>query len=598
MTPTRRRPHRPSALELPWPLPSSLASLVLLVSLAAATPLLAQRQAPASGPQTLPGFSEVLDVRVVNLEVVVTDGKGQRVTGLGPDDFELTVDRQPTPIEFFTEVRDGAPRDAPGVPSVGSVEAGTPVVTNFLLFIDDFFSVNQDRDRVLDRLVDQMKDATPGDRFAVVAFDGRDLDLLSGWTADRDAVIDVLRTARTRPTFGLQRLAEMRTNDSQAADFADIRLLTIERMQSVGGALPEEPFARIDLDPEQKSYAFRLTSQLERSVIAATSASRSLSAVSGRKVMLLLVGGWPFDPAEFTVGTFSPVAQQASAGQLQTFFSLDLFAPLVDSANLTGFTLYPVDVPGNDTRIGLDAADDGSNFERLSLGSGFGTGQTPREQQLHASLDFLAERTGGKALRNAQRDEAFALAAQDTRTYYWLGFSPTRVADDSRHRVRITVRGRPDLDVRTRDSFVDLSTRTEISMIVESSLLFGDPPSVKPLRLEFGKPRKRLGKVRFDLEVGIDMDYITLIPNQGRYQNQLEIRIAALNSAGERSETTLDTITIDGAAPPKPGQFFFYETQLTLRGDQHRIVVAVFDPISGDLLSSSGEISTKSKSQR
>ena len=30
-------------------------------------------------------------MRVVNLEVVVTDGKGERMLGLGPEDFELRV---------------------------------------------------------------------------------------------------------------------------------------------------------------------------------------------------------------------------------------------------------------------------------------------------------------------------------------------------------------------------------------------------------------------------------------------------------------------------------------------------------------------------
>ncbi|MYJ24076.1 MAG: hypothetical protein F4080_00670 [Holophagales bacterium] len=37
-------------------------------------------------------FSEVIDVRVVNIEVVVTDRDGNRVHGLTASDFELLVD--------------------------------------------------------------------------------------------------------------------------------------------------------------------------------------------------------------------------------------------------------------------------------------------------------------------------------------------------------------------------------------------------------------------------------------------------------------------------------------------------------------------------
>lgn len=306
--------------------------------------------------------------------------------------------------------------------------------------------------------------------------------------------------------------------------------------------------------------------------------------------MLLMVGGWPFDPAEFTMGTFSSVVEEAQSGNLQTFFSLDLFSPLVDSANLTGFTLYPVDLPGQGRDLGNDATVGGNDFDRLTPGASLSSTGTPREQQLHATLDYLADRTGGRSLRNAERDTAFDLVQADTRSYYWLGFSPQRAADDSRHTIEVRVRGRKDLKVRARDSFVDQSSRSEVTMIVESSLLFGDPPSVKPLRLNFGKPRKSLRKLRIPLEVGINMDDVTLVPNQGRFQNNLEIRISAMSSGGERSGTTVDVIAIDGAAPPKPGQFYWYETVLTLRKRPHRIVVAVHDPLTGELLSSSGEI--------
>ena len=62
-------------------LPASVIGLVGLL-LFAVGPLGAQ-----DGP-----FTEVIDVRVVNLEAVVIDKQGIRVQGLGPSDFQLTVD--------------------------------------------------------------------------------------------------------------------------------------------------------------------------------------------------------------------------------------------------------------------------------------------------------------------------------------------------------------------------------------------------------------------------------------------------------------------------------------------------------------------------
>ena len=53
-------------------------------------------------------YTDTLEVRVLNLEVVVSDRDGQRVPDLTTNDFTLYVDDEPVPIEYFTEVRDGS----------------------------------------------------------------------------------------------------------------------------------------------------------------------------------------------------------------------------------------------------------------------------------------------------------------------------------------------------------------------------------------------------------------------------------------------------------------------------------------------------------
>ena len=71
-----------------------LAALAALVPLATA--------APGQEENAAAVFSETIDVRVVNIEVVVTDRDGNRVHGLQPSDFELLVDGEPTPIAYST----------------------------------------------------------------------------------------------------------------------------------------------------------------------------------------------------------------------------------------------------------------------------------------------------------------------------------------------------------------------------------------------------------------------------------------------------------------------------------------------------------------
>ena len=49
---------------------------------------------------------ESIEVRVTNVDVVVTDRNGNRVAGLSKDDFTLIEDGKIQPITNFYEVRD------------------------------------------------------------------------------------------------------------------------------------------------------------------------------------------------------------------------------------------------------------------------------------------------------------------------------------------------------------------------------------------------------------------------------------------------------------------------------------------------------------
>src|SRR5689334_7383809 len=108
---------------------------------------------PAGAQESTPGtFGEVLEVRVINLEVVVTDKDGVRVPGLLPGDFRLRLNGKEAPIEYFTEVRGGDAIDmaaggAPGIQNVPATVPGSPVGTSYLVFVDDYFAVARDRDR-------------------------------------------------------------------------------------------------------------------------------------------------------------------------------------------------------------------------------------------------------------------------------------------------------------------------------------------------------------------------------------------------------------------------------------------------------------------
>jgi VWFA-related protein len=551
------------------------------------TPLHAQEQPP------IQVFSDVVDVRVVNVEVVVTDKAGNRITDLGRSDFRLEVDGEEQPIDYFTKVVDGqALGGADGESTVPSLVAGKSVPTNYLVFIDDYFTLERDRDRVLDAIEQQLSQIRPGDKVAIVAFDGKKVDMISSWSEFQGEIARAFRDARLRKTYGLKQRTSLITNDRERRERREMRLLSLERS---GNPDPNEgSFLRTSLDPAERAYVDGLTTEVERGVMAAVSALRTFANPPGRKVMLLLNGGWPFSPAEYVINDFSsrPVDTFMSGAVDGSYKARErLYGPLTDTANLLGYTLYPIDVAGNYREATGDASNSGTDLtigiSRTELNP---VGAISRETDIHSGLDHLADATGGQALINAERDDALARVIDDTRSYYWLGFQPERREDDQVHDIRVTIVGRKDLQVRARENFQDLSRSSQVSMVVESALLLGNPPTNKPLATTFGRPSKSRRKIEVPLEVRIPMSEITLLPTNGRYVNELEVRVTVMDLDGNRSEMSIEKIEINGAEPPEAGQYFTYQTVLELKKRSHRVVVAVYDPISGAILSSTGDL--------
>lgn len=535
-------------------------------------------------------FGEIIEVRVVNLEVVVTDEEGRRVIGLTPDQFRLLVDGEEVPIEFFTEIRSGVAMERPGV-ELGmelapGTTAGEPVGTSYLVFIDEFFSIARDRDIVLEALLDDLAAMRPNDRVAVVAFDGHSLDMLSSWSSSPDEVRETLEAAKERPTKGLVRIAERNRFD----DTGRVVQLS-ELLRTDGRQLSLETY----LDPEERFYASMLADQVQRAVQSAAATLRAFASPPGRKVMLLASGGWPFLPADFVVSDFRrPIFDSRVPG------GGDLFRPLTETANRLGYTLYPIDVPGFDRQTaGAGASLGGPGFRRgrspgvLDPRGSLGRDATfVREQEVHQSLEFIADQTGGKAFLNSARREALEQVREDTRSYYWLGFTPGWQGDDSYHDVRVEVTD-PSLRVRNRSGFVDLSRSMETTMEVESSLLFGTPASGDLLRLGIGRPQKAgWRKMTVPVTVQIPLDGVVFLPTaEGDLQARLEVRVAVIDSRGDRAEIPVMPLFVDAAQPPEPGEVFEYSLELRMRREEHRVVVAVYDQASGKMLSGTAEVS-------
>ncbi|MEM6793633.1 MAG: VWA domain-containing protein [Acidobacteriota bacterium] len=564
------------------PFRSGRSSALALCAAAAAAALLA-RPAAAEEPA---GFTERLDVRVVHLEAVVTRA-GERVENLRAEDFRLRVDGEEVPIEYFSEIRGGVAVDSEGALESGgsgdgtsaslalpSAPTGKAVATRFLIFIDDEFTIPARRNAVLRRIADQARQLGPQDRVAVVGWNGQRVELLSCWRPGDEELGRVLRRAMNRPAYGLQRLSEWSRVESERR--YDRRSPgSGSSFSTIGFSGASRGFDRSTdrvFDPLDgaSGRAVRLGSAL-------TSALRGFAQPPGRKVLLFLSGGLPPVPRAF--------ARQG--GELERLRLEDrargLFAPAVETANRLGYSIYPVDLGGVESRaFGAAAAG--------SLGRALIQRQTLEERERSAEdlMRSMAADTGGLALLDGASRSALTKVREDTRSYYWIGFSPAWRGDDRRRRVEIevdpaAVSGSRRVRIRTRSGFQDLSRSARAAMQVESAHLFELPlPSGDGFAVTLGgAERAGRGRVVVPVELQIPAESLSFLPAGEGGIARLELRVAATDDRGDSTEIPLVPLEIrrdqvsEGAVR--------WRTRLELRERQHRLLIAVHDPLSDAL---------------
>jgi VWFA-related protein len=530
-------------------------------------PLAAQ---PAA--ETSEEFVESIDVRVVNVEAVVTDRQGKRVRALSPKDFRLLVDGKEVPIDYFTEIVDGATASAPSMPGGPPSAVPKPVEgvvgRSVLVFVDKAFSLGTQLEIVVDRIEQELGRLGPADRVAVVSSDGSELKVLTDWTGDRAAIHGALARARAGRTGGVNVRAERDTLDDDrtlvdaASGVRETDALGTDLLgKTVGPDSPQGPatgpFGSL-LITDLANFPWKAATKMERTINGAMAALRGFSGAPGRKTVLLLSGGWPVN--------------------LQP----DLFPRLIDTANRLGYTLYPVDVAGIETSpVPVSASVMGPGEPGLP---GPGLISSGWERDVHYGLEQLARWTGGTAALNSNRLVALDRLVGDTSSYYWIGFSPAWRGDGRRHAVRLEARRR-GLEVRSRRSFTDLSAAAESAMSIEGRLMLGRDVQEKTLHVELGAARSAgLREIDVPLTLGIPVEAFSFLAVGDFYQAELPLHVTSFDSTDTAVELPPTVLRVVVQKMPPAGELMRFESTLRIRRGERKLRFTIADAVHDKLL--------------
>ncbi|MEW6730170.1 MAG: VWA domain-containing protein [Acidobacteriota bacterium] len=394
-----------------------------------------------------------ITTNLVQLDVVVTDKRGQQVTDLKPEDFEVLEDGRPQQITNFSYISVASlpSLPTPTVNSNTSEELALPparlrpeqVRRTIALVVDDlglsFESMNFTRQALKKFIDEQMQ---PNDLVALIRTGGS-IGTLQQFTNDKRqlyAAVDGLHW-NIAGRAGVNVVEQTTTNEGGRAD-----KLRAAGADSALAGRPTPNANEIDLEQENQLEleSFRQQFYAVGTLGALGYVINGLKELPGRKAVVVISDGFRIRDRD---------------GQI--FKSL---RNLTEQANRAAVVIYTIDGRGQQT-LAFTAADDiKANEERtFAIERELLTKFEERRNfafETQEGLRYLAAQTGG--FFNPTINVGITRVLDDQQGFYLIGYDPdesTFSASSKRrdfHKVAVKVK-RSDLRVRTRTGFMAIT---------------------------------------------------------------------------------------------------------------------------------------------
>jgi VWFA-related protein len=427
---------------------------VLLAALAAAGVLAAQAPQPKQNTAQDSGIVLRQTVRRVRVDVVVTDAKGHPVAGLQASDFRVAEDGKPQSIRQFEYRGDEnaaatVPMRPPLPPHTFMNLPEAPEHGPLTVLLYDVLNTPLDAQLSARTQMVEFIRRSAGRRIAIFVLGDR-LRLLQGFTSDTEQLERVANgsgtTAQrsafmTTPPSGSEDMAAMATDAKASGDLAIAR--TLQRL------------ADREANGETAYASYRLDRRVDITLGALAQIGRFLAGVPGRKNLIWFSASFPAGVTPDPDKSLGALAKVGSDGTNGTKAGSD--SQIVDDAqrnytermriasgllNAAEVAIYPVDARGLQTNSFFSASQDTSRKSSRNAWSDTSKAGLSFQQQSaqeFATMDFLAEQTGGRAFYNTNGlEQAMEAASTEGSSYYSLLYSPTNIKFDGAVR-RISV---------------------------------------------------------------------------------------------------------------------------------------------------------------
>jgi VWFA-related protein len=496
-----------------------------------------------------------VDAKVVLIDVVITDNKGNAIHDLERGRFHIFEDGREQHISYFDETKPavspssaqldclrqtspGVVSNVPCVPSSGAVNVllldalNTPVINQA--------DINRQVLKYLGR-------AQPGTTLAVFILNGHGhLQMLSGFTTDAAQLTRAVQSKAAAPSTSVA------LEDGQAAT---LRSSADQQMSLAVNTHVAQNLRQTATDIVAQDSG----QQVQLSLLALRQLALYLDSIPGRKNLIWFSGSFPItlepDPM-----TFNPTLQQSTFKDASEHGEeLHDTIRLLSVARVAVYPVYalgPMSTPSIDAsynmpgKQGLGGIESGMDDERTM-------GQSLANQD---SMKQLADQTGGHYFQTNGLGEAMASAVKNGASFYTIGYIPTAGQQKAQyHALKLRLDGATYTLSYRRGYMTDpqgTSSGRSNTRAMQSSVLVGAPPatqiqfqarvlpSTDPMFQSAKLPAGGgsvmatglVGPVQqFIVDLAIDPQGLAFEPTpEGLYRTPLEFAIIAYDADGKR----------------------------------------------------------------
>lgn len=558
-----------------------------LTLLLAAGPRAARSQREDSGLQP---FSESVEVKVINVDVVVIGKDGEPVRDLTIDDFRLYEDGKAVPLSNLylaggastvaeEATSDTADTNTETAPVEGTTRQPSREPQTVAVLVDSGSLWPAERNQVLGGLRKYLESGYhPEDRYLLLNLDN-DLSVAHQPSSSLDGLLAGLESMATKTTSGTQNMLAFRSVLQQ---------IGTDTSQSDQG-LPEapditEPIANAALG-SIRAYSEQVHHRVLRTLDSVADAISLMSALDGPKVLIYAGAGITDNPAsgllEYWRQRFGGT-EVGSSGRLLELRELEQFdlsdeiqqiATIANAHRTAMYLLAPSRSALAPTEIrGLDSAGNRTFSPRMAAAEQVGR---------TAAMGALADATGGRVSTGSIQG-LLGDAQRDLGSLYSLGYTPDDDEDGKRRNLRVEVQ-RPDVEVLYRRSFRDTDEDQRMRDLTRSALLLDSVDNPLGAALEFGPPEETEdGLAEVPVVVKFPMSSLTLMPRGDVHEGRLSLFVAAMDDRGRFTPVSKQELPMripNAQLHEALGRMGGYVFSIKLRPRAHTVAVTVRDEL-------------------